>query len=90
MVVHGYGDKDIHLVRAIATCNPKLAGAREMATKYIKEPEDMKILGDGVWALSETSWRHNSGDMWCQKERLQENEGPVGRSGNICTGYDPP
>jgi hypothetical protein len=43
MVVYGYGDKDIHLVRAIATCNSKLAKAREMSTKYIKESEDMKI-----------------------------------------------
>jgi hypothetical protein len=51
MMVHGYGDKDIHLVRAIATYNPKLAEAREMVTKHVKESEDMKILGDGVWAL---------------------------------------
>ena len=35
MVVYGYGDKDIHLVRAIATCNPKLAGTREVVTRYI-------------------------------------------------------
>jgi hypothetical protein len=72
---------DVHLVRVIATCNPKLAGAREMATRYIKESEDMKILGDGVWAL-----RRHGGTIvviWCQKERLQENEGPVGRSGNL-------
>jgi hypothetical protein len=51
MMVRGYGDKDIHLVRAIATCNPKLAEAREMVTKHVKESEDMKILGDGVRAL---------------------------------------
>jgi hypothetical protein len=27
----------------------------------------MNILGDGVWAwtLAETSWWHNSGDIWC-------------------------
>jgi hypothetical protein len=49
MMVRGYGDKDIHLVRAIATCNPKLAEARDMVAKYIKESEGMKILGDGVW-----------------------------------------
>jgi hypothetical protein len=52
MMVCGYGDADIHLVRAIgATRNPKLAGTREVVTKYIKEPEDMKSLGGGVWAL---------------------------------------
>jgi hypothetical protein len=51
MMVHGYGDKDVHLVRAIATCNPKLAGAREMATEHVKESEDRKFLGGGVWAL---------------------------------------
>jgi hypothetical protein len=54
-MVHGYGDNDIHLMGVIATCNPKLAGAREMAIysaiKYIKESEDIQILGDGVWAL---------------------------------------
>ena len=68
-------------MRAIATCNPKLAEAHEMVTKYVKESEDMKILGDGVWAL-----RRHGGTIvviWCQKERLQENEGPVGRSGNL-------
>jgi hypothetical protein len=43
-MVHGYGDKDIHLVRVIATYNPKLAEAREVVTKYIKESEDMQIL----------------------------------------------
>jgi hypothetical protein len=48
MMVRGYGDKDIHLVRAIATRNPKLAETREMATKYIKESEGMKIS----WAPS--------------------------------------
>jgi hypothetical protein len=51
VMVHGYGDNDVHLVRAIATCNPKLAGTREVLTKYIKEPEDMEILGGGVWGL---------------------------------------
>jgi hypothetical protein len=87
-MVRGYGDNDVHLVRAIAACNSKLAEAREMVTSYIKESEDMKILGDSVWALR----RHGgtTAVIWCQKERLQENEGPVGRSGNICTGYEPP
>jgi hypothetical protein len=51
MMVHGDGDNGIHLMGVIATCNPKLAEAREMVTKYIKESEDMKILGGGVWAL---------------------------------------
>ena len=51
MMAHGDGDNDIHLMRAIATCNPKLAGTREVVTRYIKESEDMKTLGDGVWAL---------------------------------------
>ena len=51
MMAHGDGANDIHLMRAIATCNPKLAGTREVVTRYIKESEDMKTLGDGVWAL---------------------------------------
>jgi hypothetical protein len=28
MMVHGYGDNGVHLVRAISTRNPKLAEAR--------------------------------------------------------------
>jgi hypothetical protein len=51
MMARGYGNKEIHLVGVIATCNSKPAGAREVVTKYIKEPEDMKFLGGGVWAL---------------------------------------
>jgi hypothetical protein len=89
MMARGYGDNDIHLMRAIATCNPKLANARGMATKYIKEPEDMKSLGDGVWAL-----RRHGGTIvviyGVKRRDLQENGGSAGRSGNICTGYDPP
>ena len=46
VVVHGYGDNDVHLVRAIgATRNPKLAGTREVVTKYISESEGMQISG---------------------------------------------
>jgi hypothetical protein len=63
MMAPGYGDSDVHLMRAIATHNPKLAGTREMATKYIKEPEDMKLLGDGVWALRRHGGTVVSGDM---------------------------
>jgi hypothetical protein len=43
VVVRGYGDNDIHLMKVIATCNPKLAETREMATRYIKESEDIKF-----------------------------------------------
>ena len=50
-------------MRAIATCNPKLAEAHEMVTKYVKESEDMKILGDGVWALRRHGGTVVSGDM---------------------------
>jgi hypothetical protein len=51
MMAHSDGDNDVHLMRAIATYNPKLAETREVVTKYIKESEDMKNLGDGLWAL---------------------------------------
>ena len=62
-MVHGYGDNDIHLMGVIATCNPKLAEAREMVTKHVKESKDMKILGDGVRALRRHGGAVVSGDM---------------------------
>jgi hypothetical protein len=54
MTVHGFWDNDIHLMRAIATCNPKLVETREMATKYIKRvggQEHFRRRCVGVWAL---------------------------------------
>jgi hypothetical protein len=76
--------------KVLTARNPGPAGAREMATKYIRESEDKKISGGGVRAMRRHGGTMVVAYLWCQKERLQGNEGPVGRSGDICTGYDPP
>jgi hypothetical protein len=60
-----------------------------MATEFIKGSEDMNMLGGGVGALG----RHGGTAVviyGVKRGDSQENEGSVGRSGNICNGYDPP